>query len=94
MYKSNEVPTTASVKRKLQERGIEINYCDDRFRRYLRSIGFDYKTLDRRMSIMETSRLKKLRWDYVQQIRKYREKGRYIVYLDETWYDSHDVLKK
>jgi hypothetical protein len=42
--------------------------------------------LDRRLAIMETPRLKKLRFEYIYQIRKFR--------ADETWYDSHDVLKK
>jgi predicted site-specific integrase-resolvase len=50
--------------------------------------------LDRRLAIMETPRLKKLRFEYIHQIRKFRAEGRSIIVLDETWYDSHDVLKK
>jgi hypothetical protein len=79
---------------KLEEKGFEIRYCEDTFRLYLRSIGFFYRMLDRRLAIMETPRLKKLRFEYIHQIRKFRAEGRSIIVLDETWYDSHDVLKK
>jgi transposase len=93
-YKNNVVPTTKNLMGKLEEKGFEIRYCEDTFRLYLRSIGFFYRMLDRRLAIMETLRLKKLRFEYIHQIRKFRAEGRSIIVLDETWYDSHDVLKK
>jgi hypothetical protein len=36
----------------LEEKGFEIRYCEDTFRLYLRSIGFFYRMLDRRLAIM------------------------------------------
>jgi hypothetical protein len=89
MYKDNQVPTIASPKSKLISLGFDINYCNESFRLYLRSIGFLYKTLNQRICIMESPRLKKLRWDYITKIRKYRE-GRYIVWTTvssttDTW---------
>jgi hypothetical protein len=36
---------------KLEEKGFEIRYCEDTFRLYLRSIGFFYRMLDRRLAI-------------------------------------------
>jgi transposase len=94
MYSKNIVPTTASLKARLHEKEVPIEYSEEYFRQYLRSIGFLYKTLNKRASIMETQRLKRMRWDYILQIRKYREEKRNIVYLDETWYDTHDVVSK
>jgi hypothetical protein len=70
-YKNN-VPTTKNLMGKLEEKGFEIRYCEDTFRLYLRSIGFFYRMLDRRLAIMETPRLKKLRFEYIHQIRKFR----------------------
>lgn len=94
MYKENKVPTTASLKLKLLELGYDISYCEEWFRKYLRSIGFNYSTLNQRLSIMESTRLKRMRWDYINEIRRYRQENRNIVYLDETWYDTHDLIKK
>jgi hypothetical protein len=71
-YKNNVVPTTKNLMGKLEEKGFEIRYCEDTFRLYLRSIGFFYRMLDRRLAIMETPRLKKLRFEYIHQIRKFR----------------------
>ena len=79
MYKDNVVPTTASLKEKLNISGYDINYCDETFRQYLRSIGFCYKTLDKRMAIMESPRLKKERMEYIKKIKNYRNKGYQII---------------
>ncbi|KAJ3648423.1 hypothetical protein Zmor_020228 [Zophobas morio] len=89
MYKDNQLPTTRSLKLKLQELGFEIMYSDETFRQYLRSVGFHYNTLNQRLGIMETPRLKKMRWEYITKIRQFREEGRYIVCVDET-----DLVKK
>ena len=35
-----------------------------------------------------------MRWEYITKIRQFLEEGRYIVYVDETWYDTHDLVKK
>ena len=43
---------------------------------------------------MESARLKKWRMEYLIKINEYRESGRDIVYLDETWFDTHDVPSK
>ncbi|KAI4471023.1 hypothetical protein MML48_1g10719 [Holotrichia oblita] len=43
---------------------------------------------------METPRLQKVRYDYLVAAKKYREEGRLICYLDETWYDSHNTVIK
>nr|XP_022900204.1 uncharacterized protein LOC111413455 [Onthophagus taurus] len=94
MYSENIVPTIASLKNRLQELHIEIPYSEEHFRRYLQTIGFKYKSLDGRAHITETPRLKKWRWEFIEQIRKHREEKWNIVYLDETWYDTHDVIKK
>jgi hypothetical protein len=62
--------------------------------RLLHKIGFTYKLLNRRTSTMETQRLIRWRTEFISIIRKYRAEGRKITYLDETWFDTHDVISR
>lgn len=94
MYKQNIVPTIALVRCKLDDMKFDIPYCEETLRCYLKSIGFYYGNIDKRMAIMETARLQRHRLEYVTEIRKFREQGREIIYLDETWFDTHDVKTK
>jgi hypothetical protein len=93
-YKKNIVPTTESLLQTMKEKGFDVECSIDTFRLFLRSIGFSYKVINQRAAIMESPRLKRARFEYIQQIRKYREEKRPIIFLDETWYDTHDVVKK
>ena len=43
---------------------------------------------------MESPRLKAWRNEYLTDINKFREKKGRIIYLDETWWDSHDESAK
>jgi hypothetical protein len=44
---------------------------------------------------MESERIRKWRYEYLNSIEKYRtEKKPLFFFLDETWYDTHDVAKK
>lgn len=40
--------------------------------------------------ILDTVRLRDWREEYLKSVASYREQGYLLVYLDETWYDSHD----
>ncbi|CAH1987669.1 unnamed protein product [Acanthoscelides obtectus] len=55
--------------------------------------GFQYKKLDKRMVIMESSRIVELRQEFLHKVKIYREQKRNLIYLDETWYDTHDVVQ-
>ena len=45
------------------------------------------------MVIMESQHLVNLRQEYLRKIKEYRESNRHIIYLDETWFDTHDVVQ-
>ena len=94
MYERNIVPTSAEIKIELQKRQFPVDYSERHFKRLLHSIGFAYKTINKRLSIMETERLRKHRVEFIRTIRQYRNAGRNIVYLDETWFDTHEVSRK
>ena len=43
---------------------------------------------------METDRIRIWRYKYLKKIKEYRDSGYMIVYLDETWFDSHETVKR
>ena len=43
---------------------------------------------------MESARLVAIRLQFLADIRRYREEGRKLFYLDETWYDTHDAARE
>ena len=42
---------------------------------------------------MESQCILKLRQEYLQKIKECRQSNRCIIYLDETWFDTHDVVR-
>jgi transposase len=95
MLEKKIAPTLKSLKDKLiSEQRIGFEFSVETLRKFLQVIGFHYKTIDRRQVVMESPRIKKWRYDYLVEIQKCREENKTIHFLDETWYDSHDVVKK
>lgn len=92
-YKSNKVPTLQMIREKLQEYPDYDYKSLNTLRDILIDCGFTYKKLDKRMVIMESARLVKQRQDYLRKIKQYRNQNRHIVYLDETWFDTHDIVQ-
>ena len=64
----------------------------DILRNILLDCGFKYKKLDKRIVIMESHRIVALLQEYLRKIQECRQAKREIVYLDETWFDTHDVV--
>lgn len=93
MYKQGEVATLDSLQRNLQE-NTEIHASRTTIWRTLKQNGFRFGTIDKRRVIMESPRIQKLRQEYLIQMKKFRDEGRFICYVDETWYDTHDTVNK
>ncbi|XP_063390348.1 uncharacterized protein LOC134675930 [Cydia fagiglandana] len=93
-YRQNIVVTIDSLLKKIQECDENFPYGRTTLCEYLKHTGFSYKTLDKRQKIMESPRLVDLRKEYLKKIREFRSEGRNIVVTDETWYDTHDIVKK
>lgn len=93
-YKNNEIPTVEMVFRKLNERQYDIVCCRNTLRNWLKKIGFRFKTINKRVAIMESKRIVEWRCLYLEAIKKYRNENKPIYFLDETWYDTHDTAKK
>lgn len=62
-------------------------------RSVLLSCGFKHKNINNRMLIMESKRIVELRGTYLRKVKLFREEKRPIFYLDETWYDAHDLIR-
>lgn len=93
MYNKNIVPTLKMIREELKDYP-DYNYRSlDTLRNVLLECGFKHKKLNKRMVIMESRRIVALREDYLRKIKEYRELKRHIVYLDETWYDTHNVVQ-
>ncbi|XP_072400319.1 uncharacterized protein [Diabrotica undecimpunctata] len=89
----NKVPTLEMLQDKLKIYPDYAYKSLDTLRRVLIECGFSYKKLDKRMVIMESTRIVIQRQHYLRKIKEYRDDNRDIVYLDETWFDTHDVVQ-
>ena len=92
-YKENKVPTLEMIKDKLRDYPDYKYKSLDTLRNILLDCGFKYKKLNKRMVIMESPRIVAWRQEYLRKIKEYRQSKTEIVYLDETWFDTHDLVK-
>lgn len=92
-YKENKVPTLEKIQEKLKDYDNYEYQCLATLRAVLMDCGFKYKKIDGRMVIMESHRIVVLRQEYLRKIKEYRQQNRDIIYLDETWFDTHDVVR-
>ena len=60
---------------------------------YLVKTGLQYQKADNLKVIMKSPRLVVWRYKYLNKVHKYCEDGYLIVYLDETWFVSHDTVR-
>ena len=58
----------------------------------LKKLGFEYQKQDNWILNMETPRTVTWRLDYLRKIEKFWAENYVIIYLDETWFDSHVSL--
>jgi transposase len=94
MYRNNEIPTADAIKEKLMQCSFPVDFSTRTFKKLLHAVGFCYKRINKRLSIMESERLRVHRTKFIREIREYGRQKRNIVYLDETWFDTHEVLSK
>lgn len=93
-YANNFVPTLTDIYKKVTTSDVGFKYCRTTLWSLLKKLGFTYGRLDDRKVIMQSPRLLQLRDKYLNEIQIHRSQGKQIIYLDETWYDTHDTLKK
>jgi hypothetical protein len=77
--------------RKLRGNNL-INCSQKTLTRFVKTIGFSFKTIGKRNVLMESETIQKWRRKYLEKIEEYRQQNRSFFY--ETWFDSHDSAKK
>lgn len=93
LYNENIFPSLRVLLEKLKK-DCDISCSISTLHSVLRNMGFKYKKIDKRQVLMESRRICQWRYHYLAELRKFREENRPIIYLDETWYDTHDTLSK
>lgn len=94
MYAEQRVPTVSMLKFRLSEDETNISCSFTSLRRILSQMGFKYRAIAKKQVVMESQRLRQWRFNYINSIREYRSANRPIIYLDETWFDTHDTPNK
>ena len=62
--------------------------------RILRKMGFRYTKRTSKRQLYEQSNVIADRGEYLRAVRAFREEGRPIVFLDETWCNQHHTTRK
>ncbi|CAG4965576.1 unnamed protein product [Parnassius apollo] len=81
----NELPMLRKLKQVLTER-IGFNGCIETLRIILKESGYEWSKIDdNRKALVEKHDIQMLRFQYLRQLKKYRDEGRYIIYTDESY---------
>lgn len=88
-----EYPTLNKVLAEVRDKEI-FNGCRTTLWKIIHEIGFKYKVINDRKSVVEQLRVVMQRHSYFKCLRKYREEGRNLIFLDETWVNAHHRLHK
>ena len=94
LYENQIVPTLDKLKMKLDQDETNINISRSTLHRVISTMGFKYRKINKKQVLMESHRLRIWRSNYLSEIRKYRSENRPIIYIDETWFDTHDTVGK
>ncbi|KAJ4426195.1 hypothetical protein ANN_27004 [Periplaneta americana] len=92
-FKNGQSPTVSEILIELRNK-CEFSYKETTLRDLLKKLGFRFQILNKRRVIMESSRIVTWRYKYLKTLRSKRSAGHKIIFLDETWYNTHDVPKK
>lgn len=92
-YKKGQPPTISELLQHLQNIS-SFPYKETMLRSLVKKLGFRFRTLNKRRVIMESSRIVSWRYKYLHRLHQLRSQGYDVVYLDETWFDTHDTVKK
>ncbi|CAG2201497.1 unnamed protein product [Mytilus edulis] len=92
LHKKSQSVTMPSLQQALKKKDIDVSIST--VSRTVRLLGFRfYKNASSRRFVSEREDIVLLRMAYLRKIRKFRQQGRHIVYLDETWLNTNHVVK-
>ncbi|XP_060868764.1 uncharacterized protein LOC132943720 [Metopolophium dirhodum] len=85
-----EIPTLTKMIRVVNDDPDLPNLTRTSFQRLLKSMQFEYTKRDRNSALTEREDLVTWRRNYISDIRRYRQEGRTIYFLGETWVNTGD----
>lgn len=90
----HRIPTAKLLREALKEK-INFQGCEKSLRRILKDLGFTWrKTANNRKLLIEKPEIREKRITYLRALKNYREQGRPIIYLDESYILSSHVSNK
>lgn len=93
-YFRNEIPSVAKLSKVIEADDTLPNISDKVLRRTLKLMNFRYQTRSRNSALIERNDIVEWRRNYLKQIRQFRNEGRHIYYLDETWLNEGHTVSK
>ena len=97
-YDQKRAPTVQIIFQKVKEKTEGTDYTFPyeltSLTKLLKMIGFHFCKTNNCTLLMEIPRIAAQRYEYLRKIRKLPAEGFLPVFIDETWYDTHDVVKK
>ncbi|CAG2199638.1 unnamed protein product [Mytilus edulis] len=92
LHKKSQSVTMPKLQEALKKKDIDISIST--VSRTVHLLGFRfYKNATSRRFVSEREDIVLMRMTYLRKIHKFRQQGRHIVYLDETWLNTNHVVK-
>lgn len=88
---NRELPTLDKILTVVNEDQSLPSFSRTSLYRLMKSMEFEYAKRGRNSALLEKNEIILWRRQYIRDLRKYREEGRQIYYLDETWVNAGDV---
>ncbi|XP_060878988.1 uncharacterized protein LOC132951224 isoform X2 [Metopolophium dirhodum] len=90
----NEIPTTKKIVQAINDDPDLPNLPSTSLRRVLKELNFEFTKINRNSALTERADLVVWRQKYIEDIRRYRDEGRTIYFLDETWVNAGQCSSK
>lgn len=91
---NRELPTLDTMLTVINEDESLPDFSRTTLYRLLMSMDFEYGKRGRNSALLEKNELRVWRRRYLRDIKRYREEGRPIYFLDETWVNAGDVTSR
>lgn len=89
-----EIPTVNKILIAVNEDSTLPDFSRTTLRRLLKHLNFEYVRKSRNSALIEINDIVRWRRKYLESIKEYRQLGRPIYYLDETWVNAGETISK
>ncbi|XP_022160092.1 uncharacterized protein LOC111026344 [Myzus persicae] len=89
-----EIPTVDKIHKAVSDDDSLPNISRTNLFRLLKDMEFRYSKRSRNSALTEKTEIVLWRRRYLEQLRKYRDEGRHLYYLDETWVNAGECTSK